>query len=106
MTEEEYLGYEKEVGMAGVPTQVAHPFKATLRTIVAALIALVPLLQALPPALEALADVPMPDGLSGWLLGAAGVLAVAAGAVTRLMAVPEVLALLERLGLGTGAEKE
>ena len=113
MTEAEYLGSEEDfydpegdidndVEQPKFSTQVLHPWRATLRTIIASLVALVPLLQALPAVLQELAGVPMPDDLSAWLLAASAALAAGAGAVTRIMAIPQVATWLEYIGAGTG----
>ncbi|KAA0979868.1 hypothetical protein FQ154_01540 [Paeniglutamicibacter gangotriensis] len=92
----------------GTPTQVAHPGKATLRTaaavIVAALIAVVgfgPLI------IDAIIQEPIvPETLRGALLAVSAVL-VALGAIfTRIMAIPGINDLLQKIGFGTGVEKE
>lgn len=74
------------------PTQVAHPWRAAVRTaiqVIAGLAAAIPLI------------VPAIEGDQPGLLGPAGAVAVGvAAAVTRVMAIPAVNDLLTRLGLG------
>lgn len=66
------------------PTQTRHPWRATLRTVAAVVIALLP---ALPDIVDAM-------GLSAYAW-AAGILAVAAG-ITRVLAIPAVNDVLSR----------
>lgn len=76
----------------GEPTQVVHPWRATLRTVVQT----VPAIAAAIPAIVAAVEQDSPG-----LLGAAGVGALTvAGIVTRVMAIPAVNDLLTRWGLG------
>lgn len=90
----------------GTPTQVAHPWKATLRTVVAYVVALVPVLViAIPIITDGLGPY-LPEGWVAWLLGAAAFLATLVAVVTRLMAVQQVQSFLAMLGLGTGVERE
>ena len=81
----------------GTPTQVAHPWRATVRTVVQVTVALAALL---PFIIEAV-------GLSTSLPFVAGVLAVAA-AITRVAALPQVEAFLSRFvpWLATGVHAE
>lgn len=81
----------------GMPTQVAHPARTTIRTVVQVTVALAALMPFL---IEAI-------GLSESLPIVAGILAVAA-AITRVAALPQVDAFLERFipWLATGVHKE
>lgn len=63
---------------AAVPTQVAQPWRATVRTMVAAVVALLPIL----PAIVAVAGV---ESIP-WVVSALAV----AGGVTRVLAIPAV----------------
>ena len=83
--------------MTTTPTQVAHPHKATLRTIVQALAGQVLALAAIIPVLALVAPKFL-DAL-GTLLPPA-VYAHLAGAVARIMAIPGVNAWLTRIKLG------
>ena len=90
----------------GTPTQVAHPMKATLRTVAAYVLALIVLLSAaLPLVADALGPY-LPEGWGAWLAGAAAFLVALAGLITRLMALPQAQAFLRLIGLGTGVESE
>lgn len=90
-----------------VPTQVAHPWRATLRTFWAVAVPAVGLVLFVGPAvLNILAEelgAVFPPGFIAWLLAAAGVLSALASAVTRVMALPRVNELLGRLRLDAGA---
>ena len=48
----------------------------------------------------------LPDHIRAWLLGAAAVTAAVITAITRIMALPGVNRLLERIGLGKHAESD
>lgn len=78
------------------PTQVDHPFKATMRTFVQALIGLV--------SVWSIVDLVLTDFLNevGWA-SALPYLAIASAivaAVARIMAIPQVNAWLTKIGLG------
>ena len=78
--------------MTDQPTQVAHPWRAALRTIIQTL----PAIAIAVPGVVAAVEQDRPG-----LLGAAGAVALAAaGIVTRVMALPAVNDLLTRWGLG------
>lgn len=85
-------------------TQVAHPWKATLRTFIAVGIpTILGLLVVLPEVIQIVLDElgeAMPDGLRLWLAAAAGVIIALSTAATRIMAIPAVNAWLTKLGLG------
>lgn len=92
----------------GTPTQVAHPGKATLRTVVqTAIPAILGFVVIAPQVIEAVLSEPsIPDNLRVWLAGiAAGIIAVA-GIIARVMAIPGVENFLIKLGLDTGVSKE
>lgn len=93
--------------MTSTPTQVAHPWKAALRTAVQTLLPLIlGLMIAGPEIVEAFADVPT-DGAAWATLGGVAVgLSAVAGALARVAAIPAVEKVLIRLGLGTGVETE
>ena len=89
-----------------VPTQVANPWRAALRTFLAVAVPAVGLVLFVgPEILRILADelgAVFPPGFIAWLLGAAGVLSALASAVTRVMAIPRVNELLGRVKLDAG----
>ena len=80
----------------GVPTQVANPFRATLRTVAAVAVGLVLALPVVNAVLAIVADELARSGaeLPAWLWatvnGAIGVVAVVSGIVTRVLAIPGV----------------
>ena len=80
------------------PTQTAHPWKATLRTIVSVVVSLA---AAAPIIYTAITD-QSPELATGAFATA---LAVSA-AITRLMALPVVNALLTKIGLGAAPRHE
>lgn len=92
----------------GTPTQVAHPWRATLRTIVQTLVAVsVGIVVLGPPIIDAiLFDQTVPDGMRAALLGVSAVVVAIGGIATRVMSIPGVNDLLIKVGLGTGVEKE
>jgi len=93
--------------MTTTPTQVAHPRKASLRTIVQALAgqvlalaAIIPVLALVAPKfLDALGTL-LPPAVYAYLAGAVAFIAVLSGAVARIMAIPGVNAWLTRIKLG------
>jgi len=92
----------------GTPTQVAHPGRTTLRTIIqTAIPAILTFVVIVPELIEAvLAEPSIPDELRAILGGvAAGVIAVA-GIIARIMAIPGVESWLQKMKVGTGVEKE
>jgi len=86
------------------PTQVAHPWITTARTVLQVIVSVVLWLVAAvltlaavaPQILEAVAEVLPPEWLA-WLSGAVAFLGLLAGAITRIMAIPQVNDLLGRL---------
>jgi len=90
----------------GTPTQVAHPWKATLRTLVANLLAA---LAAWPLLVSLVTDTLgpyLPESWVLWLGGSLGVIAAVTAFLTRLMASEWAQRWLVKVGLGTGVEKE
>lgn len=92
----------------GTATQVAHPNKTTFRTVVQTLLAVAAGVILLgPPIIEAiLVEEMVPDNIRVALLAVSGVVVAIGGIATRIMAIPGVNRLLERIGLGTGVENE
>ena len=88
------------------PTQVAHPWKATARTVVAYLVAGAALFVVAVPIINDQLGTYLPDSWEAWLLGAVGAVTAVAGAITRIMALQQAQRLLAMIGLGTGVENE
>jgi hypothetical protein len=92
--------------LAITPSQVAHPWKATVRTVVQVGIVVFTFVLAVGPAiLNILAEdlgAHLPPGVTAWLLGAAAVITALSGAVARIMAIPRVNDLLGRVRLDAG----
>lgn len=90
-------------------TQVQYPWRATVRTILAYLLAaglVVPIAWGI--VVDELAEhgLVLPDGavqVVGYLLA---VLAVVTGAITRIMAIPQVAAWMTRLGAGPAPKED
>lgn len=80
-------------------TQVAYPWKATVRTMIQVA---VPTLGALALVLGYINDAfpELPPEVSAWIVGAAALLVSLAGLITRVMAIPAVEDFLTKLGLG------
>ena len=91
---------------ATTPTQVAHPWKATLRTFLAVLAPFVGLVLAFgPEAIRILAEElrgHVPDDFLAGMLGVGLFIAAVSAAVTRIMAYPRVNELLGRIRLDAG----
>lgn len=92
----------------GTPTQVAHPGRTTLRTVVQTLVAVAVGIVVLgPPIIDAIVAEPLvPEGLRTALLAVSAAVVAIGGIAARIMAIPGVNGLLERIGLGTGVETE
>lgn len=88
------------------PTQVAHPWKATVRTGVAYLLASIAFLAAALPILTEVMGEYLPPSWEVWLAGAVAFLMAMSTLITRLMALAKAQNLLAKIGLGTGVEKE
>lgn len=93
----------------GIATQSAHPWRATFRTVVAAVVGFAVLLPLIMPALEAWAVEHagiLPEWVPAVIAGAGAVVAAVAGLVTRLLVVPGFEAWLrEHLGFLAAAPK-
>lgn len=92
-----------------VPTQIAHPWRATVRTIIAVVLALG---LVVPAAWAILGDELVRAGLVlpepvvqvvAWLLA---VLAVVTGTITRIMAIPQVADWMTRIGVGPAPKED
>lgn len=90
-----------------VPTQVARPWRATLRTVLqVGLPAFGVLLLVLPEVLQAILDgmgETLPPGFRLWLLGAAAAVTALAGTLARIAAIPGVNRFLRLVNLDAGA---
>lgn len=83
------------------PTQVAHPWRAALRTAAQAATAVLGLLVVALPLVQEFVETVAPGSpVVGWIAATAGVVGAASLLVTRLMALPQVNALLTVFGLG------
>lgn len=80
-------------------TQIQHPWRATIRTVAATVVAVVVALAAALPVVEQAMGTYIPDRGRAALLWLGGLMAALSGLVTRLMALPEIDALLGRIGL-------
>ena len=92
----------------GTPTQVAHPGRTTVRSVVQTTLAVVVGIVVFgPPIIDAiLVEDSLPDGLRAALLAVSAVVVAVGGIATRIMAIPGVNGLLQKIGLGTGVETE
>lgn len=90
----------------GTPTQVAHPWKAVVRTVATYVAATLAVLIAAVPIVQDSLGPYLPDAWMAWLVGAAAVLGAIQVALTRIMALSQMQDLLSKVGLGTGVEKE
>jgi hypothetical protein len=92
--------------LAITPSQVAHPGRAVLRTVVQVGLVLFGFVLAAGPAiLNILAEdlgAHLPPGVITWMLTAAAALTALSGAVARIMALPRVNELLGRIRLDAG----
>ena len=93
------------VKVKGQSTQVAHPWQAVKRTMTLVGLVLV-LLNGFLALVVATFDAYLPPGAVAWIVGANGFIATLAVFVQRAMALEGIQPLLEKLGLGTGVEKE
>ena len=111
MPESDYDWFQRNLPPAAaaavVPSQVARPWRATLRTVLqVGLPAFALLVGVLPEVLAAVVDGmgdSLPDGLRLWLLGAAAVVTALAGTLARVAAIPGVNRLLAAVNLDAGA---
>ena len=77
-------------------TQTEFPWRATLRTIIQAIIGFAVLLPIIVPIVNETLGQYLPDQWEAWTVGAAGAVTALIACVTRLMAVPAVDAWLDR----------
>lgn len=84
-----------------VATQAAHPGRASVRTMLAVGIpAFITLLGIVPEIIQEIVDgfgQTLPEGFRLWLLGAAAFITALSGVITRIMALPKVIALTEQV---------
>ena len=86
-----------------VPTQVAYPWRAAVRTGIAILIAVAvvaPIVWGIIAEELTAAGVVIPDPVARGVLAGLALLAAASGIVTRIMAIPQVSEALTVIGLG------
>lgn len=83
-----------------MPTQVKHPVKATLRTVFAAVVVLVPTYVVIvPEVLAGLGDY-IPPAARAWLAASVVFVTALIATITRIMALPVVNDALTAFGLG------
>lgn len=92
----------------GTPTQVAHPGRTTFRSVLQVTLAvMVGIVVFGPPIIDAvLVEASLPEGLRAALVAVSAVVVAIAGIATRIMAIPGVNEILQRIGLGTGVTTE
>lgn len=90
----------------GTPTQVAHPWKAVVRTVATYVVSAIAVVIAAVPIVEETLGAYLPEAWVAWLIGAAAVLGAVQLALTRIMALSQLQDLLVKVGLGTGVERE
>jgi hypothetical protein len=89
-----------------VATQVAHPWNATKRTMLAVATGAYPVLITLAQCLQMFADTyaeVLPGGVIAWAVGAATFLTLTAGLVTRIIAIPAVNDALAKINMDAKA---
>jgi hypothetical protein len=82
-------------------TQQRYPWRAVVRTVLAGVIAAGVVLPIAVTILNEQLATYLPDSAKAWLVGAAAASVAVAGAVTRIIAIPQVDAWLKRLGLSS-----
>lgn len=91
------------------PSQVKHPWNATLRTALQVILGITSFILLLavvaPQILEAVADV-LPENVYAWGVGAVASITALAGAITRIMAIPQINEWLKKIGLGVPPKDE
>lgn len=99
---------EPVVTGTGIPTQIAHPAKATWRTVFAVVIAVFSGVILLGPEIiqAVLVEESLPENIRLALAAVSAVIVAVAGIVTRIMAIPGVNQILKKISLGTGVESE
>jgi hypothetical protein len=86
-------------GAKAIATQVKYPGRATIRTIVAVLISTISAVNILVPIVVNAAGNSLPASTLGYLNGLAITIAAISGAITRIMAIPQVNEWLKSLKL-------
>ncbi|MGP5481784.1 hypothetical protein ACTXMZ_02260 [Brachybacterium alimentarium] len=89
-----------------MPTQIAHPWKATVRTAVTTIVSAAVLFVVAQPIIEEQLGAYLPDAWAAWYAAAAGFLTALGAALTRIMALEQAQRVLALVGLGTGIERE
>lgn len=94
----------------GTPTQVAHPGKATIRTVVQNVLSAILVGAIVAPIVlgiigDELGDYVPASAMTVLIAGVAALVAISA-AITRIMAIPQLQPFLVSIGLGTGVESE
>ena len=89
----------------GTPTQVAHPVQTIKRTLSQIVSGLVLVIAALALVSEVF-GVYLGENIVAWVAGASVFLTAVVTFLTRLMALEQLQPFLEKIGLGTGVEKE
>lgn len=96
-------------GGASAPSQVVHPWRATLRTVLQVGVpAVLVLVVVLPEVLTVLVEelgAQLPAGVTAFLVAAAAFITALAGALARIAAIPRVNAWLGRFRLDAGSGK-
>ena len=87
-------------------TQETHPWRATLRTVVAYLVVALPAYAIGVPILLDEVGEYLPDGAVAWLTGTALFVGGLVAAVTRIMAIPSVNEALRNVGLSAAPGRD
>lgn len=96
---------EAEVEIVAVPAQLDHPERASRRTALQTVLSVVLVAGVAAPVVaniisEELVGV-LPENWIAWAVGILGGITAVSAALTRIMAIPAVDALLERIGMST-----
>lgn len=82
------------------PTQVTHPWRATIRTAFAYAVSTLVVVSLALPVVASEVGAYIPIEWQNWLLGASAFIGALASAVTKIMAMPKVNEWLALVGLG------
>jgi hypothetical protein len=82
------------------PTQIAYPWKATVRTVIAVVVGVAVVAPLALDVIQSELVGYLPPETLAWLAWAVGLAVAISGTVTRIMAIPLVNAWLTKLGLG------